>query len=84
VRVYRLRGVLVGRRRCDLLAAYLGNVSMDKKRVKNTGGARDDSPAKIPPSWQLTREQRAFINDLWQDDAVESTSEQPARPDVNE
>ncbi|MBP1133231.1 MULTISPECIES: hypothetical protein [Serratia] len=57
---------------------------MDKKRVKKTGGARDDSPAKIPPSWQLTREQREFINDLWQDDAVEPTSEQPTRPGVNE
>lgn len=44
---------------------------MEKKRVKRTGGDRGQSPAKIPPSWQLTREQRDFINDLWQDDARE-------------
>ncbi|MGA9617214.1 MAG: hypothetical protein ACTH8B_19485 [Serratia proteamaculans] len=57
---------------------------MDKKRVKKMGGARDDSPVKIPPSWQLTPEQQDFINDLWQDDAEKYAAERPARPTVNE
>ncbi|CAI0968071.1 hypothetical protein [Serratia proteamaculans] len=57
---------------------------MDKKRVKKMGGARDDSPVKIPPSWQLTPEQQDFINDLWQDDAEEYAAERTARPTVNE
>jgi hypothetical protein len=84
VRIYRLRSVLAGRRRRDLLAAYLGNKSMDKKRVKKKGGARDDSPVKIPPSWQLTQQQRDFINDLWQDDAPEPVPKPATRPDANE
>lgn len=50
---------------------------MDKKQVKHIGGARDDSSVKIPPSWQLTPEQRDFINDLWQEDAVEAAPERP-------
>jgi hypothetical protein len=84
VRIYRLRDILVGRRRRDLLAVYLGNRVMEKKRVKRTGGDRGQSPAKIPPSWQLTREQRDFINDLWQDDAREPGPEHSLPPEVNE
>lgn len=57
---------------------------MGKMRVKNMGGSRDDSPVKIPPSWQLTPKQQDFINDLWQDDAAEFAAERPARPAVNE
>ncbi|CAI1830871.1 Uncharacterised protein [Serratia quinivorans] len=57
---------------------------MDKKRVKKKGGARDDSPVKIPPSWQLTRQQRDFINDLWQNDATEPVPKPATRPGVNE
>lgn len=57
---------------------------MDKKRVKKEGGARDDSPVRIPPSWQLTQQQRDFINDLWQDDATEPVLKPPTRPSVNE
>lgn len=57
---------------------------MEKKRVKCTGGDRDESPAKIPPSWQLTSEQRDFINDLWQDDAGDPGPEHPVPPKINE
>ncbi|MDW5501995.1 hypothetical protein R6Y99_19580 [Pseudomonas lundensis] len=57
---------------------------MDKKQVKHIGGARDDSSVKIPPSWQLTPEQRDFINDLWQEDAAEAAPEQPVRPAASE
>ena len=84
MRIYRLRGILVGRRRRDLLAVYLGSRVMDKKRVKRPGGDRDESPAKIPPSWQLTSEQRDFINDLWQDDAGDPGPEHPVPPKINE
>ncbi|MGO4745792.1 hypothetical protein [Serratia quinivorans] len=58
---------------------------MDKKRVKRTGGDRNESPAKIPPSWQLTTEQRDFINDLWQEeDATELGQKPPLIPDVKQ
>ncbi|HEI8868443.1 hypothetical protein [Serratia sp. AKBS12] len=35
--------------------------------------------AKIPPSWQLNEAQRSFIEDLWQDDALNTPTPDPAR-----
>lgn len=48
---------------------------MNKKQTKNREGAQRRAQSKIPPSWLLSDEQRAFIEDLWQDSAPE-----PVRP----
>lgn len=40
---------------------------MNKKQAKNREGAERRAPSKIPPSWVLSDEQRAFIEDLWLD-----------------
>nr|WP_171971329.1 hypothetical protein [Serratia marcescens] len=48
---------------------------MNKKQAKTSEGAQRRAQSKIPPSWVLSEEQRAFIEDLWQDDAPE-----PERP----
>ncbi|MBH1922778.1 hypothetical protein RE680_19320 [Serratia marcescens] len=45
---------------------------MNKKQAKNREGARRRAQSKIPPSWVLSDEQRAFIEDLWQDNAPEA------------
>ncbi|WP_211130521.1 hypothetical protein [Serratia surfactantfaciens] len=45
---------------------------MNKKQAKNREGARRRAQSKIPPSWMLSDEQRAFIEDLWQDNAPEA------------
>ncbi|CAI0700361.1 hypothetical protein V2T44_18140 [Serratia ficaria] len=41
---------------------------MDKKQVKDREEVPRCTPPKIPPSWQLSSAQRAFIEDLWQDE----------------
>ncbi|BEN41513.1 hypothetical protein AB6V67_02170 [Serratia marcescens] len=48
---------------------------MNKKQAKNREGAQRRAQSKIPPSWVLSDEQRAFIEDLWLDNAPE-----PVRP----
>lgn len=48
---------------------------MNKKQAKNREGAERRAQSKIPPSWVLSDEQRAFIEDLWQD-----TDSEPPRP----
>lgn len=48
---------------------------MNKKQAKNREGAERCAQSKIPPSWVLSDEQRAFIEDLWQD-----TDSEPPRP----
>ncbi|EMF4701936.1 hypothetical protein ACTVOO_20445 [Serratia bockelmannii] len=48
---------------------------MNKKQAKNREGAERRAPSKIPPSWVLSDEQRAFIEDLWLD-----TDSEAARP----
>lgn len=48
---------------------------MNKKQAKNREGAERRAHSKIPPSWVLSDEQRAFIDDLWQD-----TDSEPVRP----
>ncbi|EMH4081082.1 hypothetical protein [Serratia ureilytica] len=48
---------------------------MNKKQAKNREGAQRRAQSKIPPSWGLSDEQRAFIDDLWQD-----TDPEAARP----
>ncbi|EPH7221314.1 MULTISPECIES: hypothetical protein [Serratia] len=45
---------------------------MNKKQAKNREGAQRRAQSKIPPSWVLSDEQRAFIEDLWQDTAPEA------------
>ncbi|MCP1105629.1 hypothetical protein M6G53_09535 [Serratia nevei] len=44
---------------------------MNKKQAKNREGAPRRAQSKIPPSWVLSDEQRAFIDDMWQDTAPE-------------
>jgi len=48
---------------------------VNKKQAKNRESAQRRAQSKIPPSWVLSDEQRAFIEDLWQD-----TDSEAARP----
>ncbi len=51
---------------------------MNKKQAKNREGAERRAQSKIPPSWELSDEQWAFIEDLWQD--ADSEQARPHRP----
>jgi hypothetical protein len=79
VRIYREWAVLATHRRRDLLVTELSRLSRkatcEQKQAKNREGAQRRAQSKIPPSWVLSDEQRAFIEDLWQDSAPE-----PVRP----
>ncbi|MEB6336714.1 hypothetical protein [Serratia rhizosphaerae] len=55
---------------------------MDKKKIEAEKPRAYRSKTKIPPSWQLNQAQRAFIEDLWQDDAPEPQAPRPAQKDA--
>ncbi|QNK33452.1 hypothetical protein HF675_05170 [Serratia sp. JUb9] len=54
---------------------------MDKKKIETEKQRVYRSKTKIPPSWQLYEAQRAFIEDLWQDDAPEAEAPRPVKKD---